>query len=152
MTRSTHTASRTILASPRAIFRALLDPEVLVKWRPPAGMSARLRAFDPRAGGGYCIEMRYGDASRVGKTTRSSDIVWVRFETIDPDDSIVERIRFDSEDPAFAGEMRLTTSLRAVADGTQVTFIAEHVPAGIDEADHRTGMESSLKNLANLLE
>ncbi|WP_275265932.1 hypothetical protein [Sphingomonas solaris] len=39
-----------------------------------------------------------------------------------------------------------------VADGTKVSFRAENVPSGISEADHRAGMESTLKNLANFLE
>jgi hypothetical protein len=48
--------------------------------------------------------------------------------------------------------MTITTRLTPVRDGTKVTFTAENVPAGISEADHKAGMESTLKNLANLLE
>ena len=48
--------------------------------------------------------------------------------------------------------MTITTTLTPVRDGTKVTFTAENVPAGISAADHKTGMESTLKNLANLLE
>ena len=49
----THSATRIILASPRAVFRAFLDAEVMANWRPPEGMTARLTHFDPRTGGGY---------------------------------------------------------------------------------------------------
>lgn len=52
MMTTTHTASRIILATPHAIFRAFVDPEVVVKWRAPAGMSVQLLAFDASPGGG----------------------------------------------------------------------------------------------------
>ena len=48
--------------------------------------------------------------------------------------------------------MTITTLSSAVRDGTTVTLVAEHVPPGISAADHKLGMDSSLKNLANLLE
>lgn len=153
MTSVSHTASRTIIATPRAIFRAFLDPEVLVKWRAPAGMDARLDAFDPRRGGGYRMTLTYIDAyARAGKTTANSDVVQARFVEIEPDERIVEAIDFESNDPDFAGTMTFTSTMRPVTGGTKVTFLAENVPAGVTEEDHRKGMESALKNLANLLE
>ena len=36
--------------------------------------------------------------------------------------------------------------------GTAVEVVAENVPAGISTEDHRVGMESSLANLARLVE
>ena len=153
MTSRSHSASRIILATPHAIFRAFLDPEVILKWRPPAGMTAHLEAFDPRLGGGYRMTLRYEDAGLpAGKTTADSDTILARFLEIDADQQIVEAIAFDSDDPAFAGTMTLTTTMKPVQGGTKVTFLAENVPMGISADDHRKGMESSLKNLANLLE
>ncbi|MBO9579679.1 MAG: SRPBCC domain-containing protein [Sphingobium sp.] len=153
MSLSVHRASRFILATPHAIFRAFLDPESLVNWRPPAGMRAEIRGFNARPGGGYRMVLIYKapDAS-AGKTAADRDIVNVRFADIEPETRIVEMVSFDSRDPAFAGTMKLTTTLRPVDDGTEVTFCAENVPPGIGEDEHRQGMESSLRNLANLLE
>ncbi|WP_317153894.1 SRPBCC domain-containing protein [Sphingopyxis indica] len=64
---------------------------------------------------------------------------------------MVEAISFESNDPDFAGTMTLTMTLRPVTGGTKVSFLAENVPPCIKLEDHREGMESSLKNLANLL-
>lgn len=153
MSTVTHTASRIILAPPRAVFRAFIDPEALVNWLPPAGMTAELQNFDPRPGGGYHMILTYRDpdAGR-GKSTAATDRVTVRFVELDPDARIVETVDFESDEPAFGGTMTLTITLAAVTGGTKITFVAENVPAGISEQDHRSGMESSLKNLANLLD
>ncbi len=152
MSRETHSASRIIIATPRAIFRAHIDPEVLVKWRAPHGMQARLHEFSARPGGGYHMELSHVDGTGQGKSTASSDIVRVRFAELIPDDRIVEEAEFQSDDPAHAGRMTITTMLAPVTGGTKVTVTAENVPASISEEDHRKGMESSLRNLALLLE
>ncbi|PJG47129.1 ATPase [Sphingobium sp. LB126] len=150
---STHTTSRIILATQRAIFRAFLDPEVIVNWRPPSGMTAEIHGFDPRPGGGYRMTLTYEDASiGTGKSAAERDVVLSRFIEIYPEERIVESISFETKDPAFSGTMTLTTTMRPVTGGTKVTFLAENVPVGIAEADHLKGMDSTLRNLANLLE
>jgi uncharacterized protein YndB with AHSA1/START domain len=149
----THNASRVLLAAPRAIFRAFLDAEAVASWRPPRGMTARIVAFDPRVGGGYRMAFVYPEAEHgQGKSSADADICEGRFIELLPDAKIIEAVRFESEDPAFAGTMTVTTTLTPVTGGTKVSFCAENVPAGISEAEHRAGMESTLKNLANLLE
>ena len=148
-----HTASRIIIASPHAIFRAFVDPEVVVKWRAPSGMNAKLLSFEPRVGGGYRMMLTYLDPATANpKSSADSDVIEARFVELVPDEMIVEAVRFEGDDPRFTGAMTITTTLVAVNGGTKVTFVADHVPAGISAADHKTGMESALKNLANLLE
>jgi len=116
-------------------------------------MTATIYRFDPRVGGGYRMAFTYDDTLvGRGKTADNADIFEGRFIELIPDEKIVEAIDFESADPAFAGTMTITTTLTPVRDGTKVTFTAENVPAGISAADHKTGMESTLKNLANLLE
>ena len=150
---TTHTSSRVIVASPRAIFRAFLDPESVASWRPPKGMTATVLAFDPRVGGPYRMAFRYpeGESGR-GKTTPDADRFEGRFVELLPDEKIVETVEFESGDPAFAGTMTITTTFAPVTGGTKVTFLAENVPAGISAADHKAGMDSTLKNLANFIE
>ncbi len=150
---TTHTASRTILATPRAIFRVLLDREAMANWRPPAGMSARIERFDPRPGGGYRMALIYPDDGEArGKTNAREDVVDGRFVEIVPDELLVEEVRFDSGEQRFQGAMTITTALSPVRDGTRVTIAATDVPAGISEDDHRKGMDSTLRNLANFVE
>ncbi|MHA3790578.1 SRPBCC domain-containing protein [Sphingomonas sp. YL-JM2C] len=150
----TRTASRIILATPRAVFRAFIDAEALVNWLPPAGMTAELQSFDPRPGSGYRLILTCDEAGR-GKSPAATDRVTVRFVELDPDTRIVEAVDFESDDPAFGGTMTLTitmTAVTAVTGGTKVTFVAENVPSGVSEQDHRSLMEASLRNLANLLD
>jgi len=62
--------------------------------------------------------------------------------------SIVQAVEFQSEDPAFAGEMIMTWTLAAVPEGTKVTIVCENVPEGIRKEDHDIGLRSTLENLA----
>lgn len=75
-----------------------------------------------------------------------------RFVELVPEEKIVEAVTFESKDSALGGTMTITTRLTPVRDGTKVTFLAENAPPGISEADHKAGLESTLKNLANLVE
>jgi len=150
----THSGSRLIKAPPHVIYQAHLDPQAIARWRPPKGMTAKVHAFEPRAGGTFRMAFIYdqpGPGSR-GKTSEDADVFEGRFAELVPDRRIVEVVRFESADPAFAGEMRLTTSLAPTADGTHVTVIAENVPRGISAADHAAGIASSLANLAAYVE
>jgi uncharacterized protein YndB with AHSA1/START domain len=148
-----HTATRTILAAPRAIYRAFLDAETVASWRLPKGMTAKIYRFDPRLGGGYRMAFCYDiNSAGHGKTAENADVFEGRFIELIPEEKIVETVDFESADPAFGGTMTITTTLTPVRDGTKVTFTAENVPSGISAADHKSGMESTLKNLANLLE
>ncbi|WP_265312934.1 SRPBCC domain-containing protein [Sphingomonas lycopersici] len=148
-----HSASRTILATPRAIFRALIDAEAMPRWRAPKGMHMRVERLEPRPGGRFRLVLSYDDpAAGAGKSGANSDIVEGRFAELIAEERVVEEVRFQSDDPAYAGTMRVTTTLAPVSDGTKVTITAENVPSGISEGDHRQGMESTLKNLADFLE
>ncbi|WP_176590676.1 SRPBCC domain-containing protein [Sphingobium sp. EM0848] len=149
----THRASRTILASPRAIYRAFLDAEAVASWRPPSGMTARIERFVPKIGGGYRMAFVYSEGSAEGKSGDGEDVFEGEFVDLIPDQKIVETVTFQSDDPAFAGTMTVTTTIeREKGNSSKVTFLAENVPPGISETDHREGMSSSLRNLANLVE
>lgn len=146
--------SRVILASPRTLFRTFLDAETLAAWRVPEGMTGSVAAFDPRAGGGYRMVLRYGgpEAQSHGKSRPGEDEVHVRFAELYAEEKVVEEVRFVSDDPAFAGVMRLTTLFEPAREGTKVTLRAEQVPAAISAADHQEGMTASLRQLARLTE
>lgn len=147
------TASRMILATPRTLFRAFLDAEMLASWRAPEGMTARIVGFKPGIGGGYRIVLTYDDAdASQGKSSAREDVADVRFRELVPDERIIEEVRFVSEDPRLAAPMTITTSIEPVTGGTKVTFSARSVPDVIDPEDHKTGMASALRNLARLTE
>lgn len=147
----TDTASRVIRATPEAIYRTFLDPASVAAWRPPEGMTAEIFSFEGREGGGYRMAFRYRAGGR-GKTTEDADVFEGQFAELVPGERIVEVVTFESDDAAFAGEMRVITTLEPVADGTKVTFACENVPPGIGAQEHRAGIESTLANLAGFVE
>ena len=145
----TDTVSRLIPALPDAVYRAFLDPEALVCWLPPEGMTGRIQAFEPRPGGRFDLVLAYdGPGQDSGKSSQGEDIVRGRFVELVENRRIVQLVEFDSPDPVFAGEMRMTWQLDSEAGGTRVTVRAENVPSGIRPDDHRAGMGSTLANLA----
>lgn len=148
----TDTGSRVVAAPASSVYDALVDPVLLVRWLPPAGMSGSLEEFDPRPGGRYRMVLTYADSSHAGKSGGASDVVEGRFVEVVPGRRIAQEADFVSEDPAYAGTMRMTWDLTPVADGTRVDVTATGVPDGISEGDHLAGIASSLANLARLLE
>lgn len=145
----TDRASRVISAPPDTVYAALVDPASLVAWLPPDGMSGRFEWFDARPGGSYRLVLTYNDRdTHLGKATASSDVVDARFVDLVPGVRVVQAVRFDSGDPAFAGTMTLTWEITPVGDGVLVEITADDVPDGISADDHAAGMSSSLANLA----
>lgn len=149
----TDRASRLIGAPADRVYRAFVDPEALVRWLPPEGMRGEILAFDPRPGGGYRMALHHGDAGHAvpGKTSEHSDVVEGRFAALMPGRRIVQTAVFESDDPAFAGTMRMTWTFEATAGGTRVAIVCEDVPQGIRKQDHLQGLKSSLANLAAFL-
>lgn len=146
----TDTASRVIAAPPDRIYDALTDADAVAAWLPPEGMTGRIIAFEPLAGGRFALALTYDDpaAHGLGKTEADTDVTEGRFLDLDPNRRVVQSARFDSDDPDLAGEMRMTWLLDPQDGGTRVTITAEDVPAGIGAADHADGLASSLANLA----
>jgi uncharacterized protein YndB with AHSA1/START domain len=152
MTR-TDTVCRVIAAPPDRVYAALVDPEALLTWLPPDGMSGRFERFDARPGGSYRLVLTYADASAArGKATADSDIIDARFIDLVPGVRLVQAVDFVSDDPANAGTMTMTWELATVDAGTRVDIRADDVPAGISAEDHAAGLASSLANLAAHLE
>ncbi len=149
----TDRASRVVGAPAERVWTALVDPEALLAWLPPEGMTGRFERFDVRPGGSYRMVLTYSDASGApGKASAESDIVEARFTDIVPGERVVQAVDFVSDDPAFAGTMTMTWEVTAVDAGTCVNIIAEDVPDGISAADHAAGLASSLANLAAYVE
>ena len=149
----TDRASRMMAAPPERVWAALVDPEALLAWLPPSGMTGRFERFDARPGGTYRMVLTYPDASGApGKASSDSDIVEARFVEIVPGERVVQAVDFVSDDPAYAGTMTMTWEVTAVDAGTHVDIIAEDVPDGISTEDHAAGLASSLTNLAAYVE
>ncbi len=145
----TDRGSRVVAAPVERVFAALVDPDELLAWLPPGGMTGRFERFDVRPGGSYRLVLTYPDASGApGKATADADVVEARFVDIVPGVRVVQAVDFESDDPAFAGTMTMTGAVTAVDGGTRVDIIADDVPDGITAEDHAEGIASSLANLA----
>lgn len=140
------TASRIIDASPEAIYAAFVDRDAILAWLPPEGMTGELLAFEPRPGGAFRMALHYPQAGQ-GKTTDDTDVVEAEFAELVPGKRVVQLVKFKSDDPAFAGTMRMVWELEPAPGGTRVIFLAEDVPEGISKQDHDEGLNSSLDNL-----
>ena len=86
-----------------------------------------------------------------GKTSEGTDAFQGRFIELVPDKKIVEVIEFESLDPRFAGEMKMTTSLTETNEGTEITVLCEDIPAGVRPEDNQVGTEQALRKLAVLI-
>jgi uncharacterized protein YndB with AHSA1/START domain len=148
----TDRAERLIRAPAAQLFACWRDPALLVHWLPPRGMTGRVEHFDPAPGGLFRLVLTHDDPTRAGKSAGASDVVAGQFVTLDPPHHLAFVSRFQSDDPAFQGEMRMDWHFDPVAGGTLVRIIATNVPPGISAEDHAAGMGSSLTQLAALLE
>ena len=87
-----------------------------------------------------------------GKTSEREDRFTARFVELTPPAKIVQAIAFDSEDPAFAGEMIMVVTFEEKGGGTEVTILFENIPPGIRPEDNEAGTRSSLEKLARYIE
>lgn len=148
----TDSISGIIKASPERIYKALIDPAAIEKWRAPEGMQCVIYEFDPQPGGIYRMALEYtGPHKTAGKSSADSDVIKGRFLEMEPDAYVVEEVEFSSGDPAFAGLMKIKTTVEKVPEGALVTFTCTNVPAGIKKEDHEEGLASTLKNLAGFM-
>lgn len=151
--RTTRT-SRLVRAAPEALYRAFVEPELLLSWLPPDRMTGALHAFDARVGGGYRMSLFHPEDGRVfrGKSAEREDRVDVRFVELSPPARIVEAVRFVTDDPAFGGEMTQIITFTPVAGGTEVTLEFRDLPPGLRPEDNDRGARISLGRLARRFE
>ncbi|MBV9827482.1 MAG: SRPBCC domain-containing protein [Alphaproteobacteria bacterium] len=143
--------SRLVKATAACLYRALTDRAQFARWIAPEGAHALIDCFDPRPGGSLEITLTF-DRRGSGKTTSDTDRVKGCFLELQKDRRVRQAFIFESDDPAHAGTMIMTWVLTPAVDGTLVEVLAEDVPVGISKEDHQAGMESSLANLARLVE
>lgn len=140
-----------IKASRAAVYRALLDPAAVARWRVPEGMSSIVHSFEAREGGVFRVSLTY-DGAGAGKSAAHTDTYHGHFARLVPDEQVVEVVEFETDDPSLQGPMIMTTTLTDAAGGTDVAIEHEGLPAGVSAADNELGTRMSLANLARLVE
>jgi uncharacterized protein YndB with AHSA1/START domain len=142
------------IAAPRAaIYRLLLDPDAVAKWRVPEGMTAHVHTFEAREGGAVRVSLTYRAATDSGKTSAHTDTYHGRFIRLVPGELVVEADEFETADPALGGEMISTITLADAPGGaTDVVGMHENLPPGLSAEDNETGWRMALAKLAALAE
>lgn len=149
---TTTRVSRHVDAPPAAVYRALLDPGAVARWKVPGGMTCEVHEFDAREGGTLRVSLTYDEPGPQGKTTAHTDTYRGRFVRL-ADELVVEVDVFETADPALQGEMTSTITLADAADGgTELTAVHEGVPDGVAPADNELGWRMALDRLAALVE
>jgi uncharacterized protein (DUF1810 family)/uncharacterized protein YndB with AHSA1/START domain len=141
-----------VRAGRAALYRALLSPDAVALWRVPDGMTCEVHEFDGREGGVFRISLTYDSPDGIGKSGAHTDTYHGHFETLVPDELVVEVLEFETTDPALQGEMTITTTLTEVDGGTDVLVLHEGLPDVVPPDDNETGTRLALANLARLVE
>ena len=142
------------LAAPRpAVYRALLDPAAVARWKVPPGMTSEVHEWEPREGGRLRVSLTYDSPDRAGKTRAHTDTYSGRFAELVPDERVVEVDEFETDDPSLRGEMTISITLSDAADGgTDLVAVHDGLPSGIRLEDNELGWQESLTRLAGLVE
>jgi uncharacterized protein YndB with AHSA1/START domain len=143
---------RTIRAPRDRVYRALIDPADVARWRVPAGMTCEVHELDAREGGAVRVSLTYDAPDRTGKTAGRTDTYVGRFVRLVPGELVVEVDAFETDDPALAGEMTMTFELADAPGGTELAAVHEGVPDGVPPEDNEAGWREALSRLAALVE
>jgi uncharacterized protein YndB with AHSA1/START domain len=113
-------------------------------------MTGKVHSFDLKVGGGYRMSLFYPQSEKEsrGKTSEREDRFNARFVELTPPKKIVQAITFDSDNPAFSGEMIMEVTFEVKDIGTKVTIIFKNIPSGIRPGDNEAGTRSTLEKLA----
>jgi uncharacterized protein YndB with AHSA1/START domain len=134
---------RILRAPPERVYRAIIDPDAMVKWLPPNGFTGKVHLHEARAGGAY--QMSFTNLS----TGQSHSFGGTYLELI-PNERVRNTDRFD--DPSLPGEIQTTISLKRVSVGTEMRVDQEGLPDAIPQEGCYLGWQESLALLALLVE
>ena len=132
---------RVLRATPERIYRALTDPDAMMKWLPPNGFTGKVNQMDARVGGTY-------RASFTNFTSGKSHSFGGQYLELVPH----ERLRWTDKLDDVPGEMMVTVRLKKVSVGTEVSIVQEGIPEAIPPDACTLGWQESLTLLAKLVE
>lgn len=134
---------RVLRASPEKIYRAVLDPDALVKWYSPHGFTAKVHHLDPKVGGTYRM-------SFTNFSTGTSHSFGGKYVELVPHERIRVTDVFDN--PNLPGEMQTTYEMQEVSVGTDLNVVQEGLPDVIPPEACFMGWQECLDLLARLVE
>jgi uncharacterized protein YndB with AHSA1/START domain len=134
---------RVLRATPEKVYRAVIDPDALVKWNPPNGFTAKVHHLDAKIGGTFKM-------SFTNFSTGKSHTFGGKYLELTPHERI--RVTDVFDDPNLPGEMQTTYTLKKVSCGTELIIVQEGLPDTIPPEACYLGWQESLILLAKLVE
>jgi uncharacterized protein YndB with AHSA1/START domain len=145
-------ATQLVRAPRSSVYAALLDPRANERWRVPDDMTASVHEWEPVEGGRFRVSLTYRAEDRTGKTAGATDTYAGVFTRLVPDEQVVERIEFESDDDDLTGAMTMTWTLHDTEGGTEVELRHEGIPDVVSPEDNATGTRMALTKLAAYVE
>jgi uncharacterized protein YndB with AHSA1/START domain len=133
------TLVRRIRARPQIVFDAVTTPEGIAHWWGPDAGPVLVAETDPRVGGRYRVRFRKLDSTEHESSGEFLEIV--RPERI----VMTWRWTGGMEDP---GESRVEITLKAVPEGTELTFVHSLLHDEEVRLSHEGGWSTALDKLA----
>jgi uncharacterized protein YndB with AHSA1/START domain len=132
------TLVRWIKARPSIVFDALITPEGIASWRGPDGGPVLVAETDPQVGGRFRVRFRMLDGSEHESSGEYLEVV--RPERL----SMSWRWTGGVEDP---GESLVEIRLRAIVEGTELTFTHSRLRDEESRRSHEEGWTGALGKL-----
>ena len=134
---------RVLAAKPEKVYRAFTEADAMVRWIPPNGFTCRIEHMDARPGGTFRM-------SFTNFTTGAVIAFGGEYLELIPSQRLRYTDKFD--DPALAGDIVVTVTLKAVSVGTELTIEQSGLPEVIPLEACYLGWQESLMHLARLVE
>lgn len=133
---------RTIAAPPEKVFDAWINPELLVQWWGPEGMSIPVHSLDVREGGEWKTTMRNAE----GGEHHVSGV----YKIIDRPNCLVFTWAWTQEDGTRGEETEITVRFEPDGDGTKMTLDQRSFAEVANRDNHGMGWQSSFNCLDQL--
>jgi len=131
------TIVRRIKARPSIVFDALTTPEGIACWWGPDDGPVLLAETDLRVGGRYRVRFRMLDGSEHESSGEYLEVVW-------PNRLAMSWCWTGGEDP---GQSLVEIDLRAITDGTELTFTHSRLHDEETRRSHEAGWNGALDKL-----
>ncbi|WP_136660433.1 SRPBCC domain-containing protein [Nitratireductor sp. XY-223] len=135
---------RTIAAPPDKVFDAWINPDMLIQWWGPEGMSIPKHNLDVREGGSWETTMRNAEGGEV--------IVSGIYKAIDRPNRLVFTWAWHQPDGSRGEETEITVTFEAVDRGTKMKLDQRAFAEVSNRDNHRMGWDSSFNCLDKLFE
>lgn len=133
---------RTIAAPPEKVFDAWVNPDMLVQWWGPEGMTIPQHVLDVREGGEWETTMRNAEGGE--------HFVSGVYKTIDRPNRLVFTWAWRQPDGTRGEETQVTVTFEAVEGGTKMTLDQRSFAEASTRDNHGMGWQSSFNCLDTL--